>query len=168
MYGGERKELNRLHLVMVEGLFRLCFTPYVTDKVLSFVRESAARTFDSPVSNIGPFQTISDNAVIGDKWQESDPQANTAASKNSFLVWSATSNLFGLSSITDSTSTKSGVSLYKVDEEPTMILLPATTMFLSVSDDTVRQKERQYTAAIWSNKQSTTLAILGILLTEVS
>jgi len=47
-------------------------------------------------------------------------------------------------------------------------LLPATTMFLRVSDGSVEQKERQYTAAVWSNKQSTTLVILGILLTEVS
>jgi len=150
---------------MVEGLLGLRLVPYVTDKVPSFVRESAARTFDSPGSNTGPSQTISDNAVTGDKLQERDPQANTTPLRNSFLVWSATSSLFGLSRSTDSTSTKSGVSLYRVDEDPKMTLLPATTMFLRVSDDSVGQKERQYTAAVWSNRQSTTFHVRAIFST---
>jgi len=125
---------------MVEGLLGLCLVPYVTDKVPSSVRESAARTFDSPGSNIDPSQNISDRSLLGDKLQESDPHANTAST---LLVWSATSSLFGLSSITDSTSTKSGVSLYRVDEDPTMTLLPAITMFLKFSESVLGQNERQ-------------------------
>jgi len=46
----------------------------------------------------------------------------------------------------DSTSTKSSVSLYSVDD-PTMTLLPAITTFFSVSEGLVGQKERQDMAA---------------------
>ena len=105
-----------------------------------------------------------DKLLIGDKVQLGDPQANTAPPNIPFLALSATSSRFGLSmgSILDSTSTNLGVSLYRVDDDPTMTLLPATTMFLSVSEGIVGQKERQDTADTWSNTPSVAVSILVI------
>jgi len=67
--------------------------------------------------------------------------------------------------MSNSTSTKLGVSLNRIDEDSTMTLLPATTMFLRVSEGIVGQKERQDTAATWSNTPSVTVSILIIFIT---
>ena len=159
VYGGERKAFNRLPLVMVEGLFWSCLVPNVTDRVPLFTRENAARTFAIPGFKIRPSQTTSDNMLAGDKVQRGDPQANTSPPNIPSLLLSATSSRFGLFSITDSTSTKSRVSLYRADDDPTMILSSVTTTFLRVSTEFWEQKERQDTTATWSNTQSDTFLI---------
>ena len=153
--------------MMVEGLPRLCLVPYVTDRLPLFVRENAAKTFDSPESNTGPSHKMLDKLLIGDKVQLDDQQANTAPPNIPFLALSATSRFWlSMGSILDSisTSTKLGVSLNRIDEDPTMTLLPATTMFLRVSEGIVGQKERQDTAATWSNTPSVTVSILIIFI----
>ena len=111
VYGGEPKAFNRLPLVMVEGISRSCLVPNVTDRVPSFTRENAARTFVLPGFRIRPSQTISDNMLTGDKVQRGDPQANTPPPNIPSLLLSATSSWFWRFSFTDSTSTKSWESL---------------------------------------------------------
>ena len=159
VYGGERKAFNRLPLVMAEGLFWSCLAPNVTDRLPSFTRENAARTFVSPGLRIRPSQTISDNMLTDDKVQRGDTQANTPPPNTPSLLLSATSSRFRRFSITDSTSTNSWESLYRPDDDPTMILSSVTTTFLRVSVEFWGQKERQDTAATWSNIQSDTFLI---------